>query len=165
MIWATVSSRFCFCWLYRASLSLTAENIVNLISVLTIWWCPCVESSLVLLEEGVCCDQCILLTKLLAFALLHFVLQGQTFLLLQVFLDFLPLHSSSLWWKEHQGFPDSSVDKGAACSAGDPCLIPGSGRSVGVGVGYSLQYSWASLVAQLVKNLLAMQETWVWSLG
>ena len=41
-------------------------------------------------------DQCILLTKLLAFALLHFVLQGQTFLLLQVFLDFLPLHSSSL---------------------------------------------------------------------
>ena len=64
MIWATVSSRPCFCWLYRASPSLAAKNIINLISVLTIWWCPCVESSLVLLEEGVCNDQCILLAKL-----------------------------------------------------------------------------------------------------
>ena len=59
MIWATVSSRSCFCWLYRASPSLAAKNIINLISVLTIWWCPCVESSLVLLEEGVFYDQCI----------------------------------------------------------------------------------------------------------
>ena len=48
MIWATVSSQSCFCWLYRASPSLAAKNIVNLIAVLTIWWCPCVESSLVL---------------------------------------------------------------------------------------------------------------------
>ena len=62
MIWATVSSRSCFCWLYRASPSLAAKNIINLNSVLTIWWCPCVESSLVLLEEGVCYDQCVLLT-------------------------------------------------------------------------------------------------------
>ena len=54
MIWAAVSSQSCFCWLYRASPSLAAKNIINLISVLTIWWCPCVESSLVLLEEGVC---------------------------------------------------------------------------------------------------------------
>ena len=53
MIWATVSSWSCFCWLYRASPSLAAKNIINLISVLTIWWCPCIESSLVLLEEGV----------------------------------------------------------------------------------------------------------------
>ena len=52
MIWATVSSQSCFCRLYRASPSLAAKNIINLISVLTIWWCPCVESSLVLLEEG-----------------------------------------------------------------------------------------------------------------
>ena len=44
-------------------------------------------------------------------------------------------------------------------------MIPGSGRSAGEGKGYPLQYSWASLVAQLVKNLPAMQETWVWSLG
>ena len=42
MIWAAVSSRSCFCWLYRASPSLAAKNIINLISVLTIWWCPCV---------------------------------------------------------------------------------------------------------------------------
>ena len=61
MIWATVSSWPCFCWLCRASPSLTAKNIISLILVLTIWWCPCVESSLVLLEEGVCCDQCVLL--------------------------------------------------------------------------------------------------------
>ena len=64
MIWATVNSWSCFCWLYRASPSLAAKNIINLISVLTIWWCPCVESSLVLLEEGGCYDQCILLAKL-----------------------------------------------------------------------------------------------------
>ena len=63
MIWATVSSRSCFGWLYRASPPLAAKNISNLISVLTIWWCPCVESSLVLLEEGVCCDQCVLLAS------------------------------------------------------------------------------------------------------
>ena len=64
MVWTTVSSWSCFCWLYRASPSLTAKNIINLILVLTIWWCPCVESSLVLLEEGVCYDQCIFLAKL-----------------------------------------------------------------------------------------------------
>ena len=44
-------------------------------------------------------------------------------------------------------------------------MIPGSGRSPEEGIGYPLQYSWASLVAQLVKNLPAMQETWVRSLG
>ena len=47
----------CFCWLYRASPSLAAKNIINLIPVLTIRWCPCVESSLVLLKEGVCKDR------------------------------------------------------------------------------------------------------------
>ena len=56
----------------------------------------CVESSLVLLKEGVCYDQCILLAKLLAFALLHFILQGQTCLLIQVSLEFLLLHSNPL---------------------------------------------------------------------
>ena len=44
-------------------------------------------------------------------------------------------------------------------------MIPGSGRSTGEGIGYPLQYSWASFVAQLVKNLPAMRETWVRSLG
>ena len=61
-------------------------------------------------------------------------------------------------------FPDSSVGKEFTCNAGDPYLIPGSGRSAEEGIGYTLQYSWASLVAQLVKNLPAMQETWVRSL-
>ena len=63
------------------------------------------------------------------------------------------------------GFPDSSVGKESACNAGDPGSIPGSGRSPGEGIGYPLQYSWASLVVQLVKNPPAMWETWVWSLG
>ena len=62
MIWATVSSQSSFYWLYMASPSLAAKNMINLFSVLTIWWCPCVESSLVLLEEGY--DKCILLAKL-----------------------------------------------------------------------------------------------------
>ena len=62
------------------------------------------------------------------------------------------------------GFPDSSVGKESACKAEDLGLIPGSGRSAGEGIGYPLQYSWASLVAQLVKNLPAMWETWVQSL-
>ena len=50
-------------------------------------------------------------------------------------------------------FPYSSVGKESSCKAGDPSLIPGSGISPGEGIGYPLQYSWASLVAQLVKNL------------
>ena len=53
------------CWLYRASPSLAEKNIINLILVLSIWWCLCVESSLVLLEAGVCYDQCVPLAKLL----------------------------------------------------------------------------------------------------
>ena len=57
--------------------------------------------------------------------------------------------------------PDSSVGKESACNAGDPSLIPGSGRSPGEGIGYPLQYSWASLVAHLVKNMPATWETWV----
>ena len=63
------------------------------------------------------------------------------------------------------GFPDSSVAKESACNAGDPGSIPGSGRSSGEGIGYPLQYSWGSLVAQLVQNSPAMPETWVRSLG
>ena len=59
----------------------------------------------------------------------------------------------------------SSVGKESACNSGDPSSIPGSGRPPGEGIGYPLQYSWAYLVAQLVKNLHAIQETWVPSLG
>ena len=65
--------------------------------------------------------------------------------------------------KEHAGFPDSSVGKESACNEGNPGLILGSGRSAGEG--YAFQYSRAFLAAQLVKNLPAMQETWVPSLG
>ena len=56
------------------------------------------------------------------------------------------------------GFSHSSAGKESACNAGDPGSIPGSGKSPGDGIGYPLQYSWASLVAQLVKNPLAMRE-------
>ena len=58
----------------------------------------------------------------------------------------------------------SSTGKKYARNAGDPGSISGTGRSLGEGIGYSLQYSWASLVAQMVKNLPAMWETWVRSL-
>ena len=58
-----------------------------------------------------------------------------------------------------KGFPRSSVGIESACNVGDPGSIPKSGRSAGEGIGYPLQYSWASLVAQLVKNLPAMWET------
>ena len=58
-------------------------------------------------------------------------------------------------------FPGSSADKEFACNAGDLGSIPGLGRSPGEGIGYPFQYSWASLVAQTVKNLPAMQKTWV----
>ena len=64
-----------------------------------------------------------------------------------------------------KGFPDGSVGKESACNAGDLGSIPGSGRSPGEGISYPLQYSWASLVAGLVKNPPAMQKTWVRSLG
>ena len=67
--------------------------------------------------------------------------------------------------RKKKNFPDSSVGKECTCNAGDPGLIPGLGRSAGKGIGYPLQYSWASLVAQLVKNPPSMRETWVGSLG
>ena len=81
----------------------------------------------------------------------------------QVFLlpvDFLSVRACPCLWR----LPWCSVGKESTCNAGDPSWIPGSGRSAGEGIGYSLQHSWASLVAQLVKNLSAMWETWVWSL-
>ena len=74
-------------------------------------------------------------------------------------------------WRRHRlpspvflGFPCGSAGKESACNAGDPSLIPGSRRSAGEGIGYPLQYSWASLVALQVKHLPTMWETWVQSL-
>ena len=63
------------------------------------------------------------------------------------------------------GFPGSSAGKESACNAGNPSSIPGLGRTPGEGIGYPLQYSWASLVAQMVKNSPEMWDTWVQSLG
>ena len=54
------------------------------------------------------------------------------------------------------GFPGSSVGKESACNTGDPSSIPGLGSSPGERIGYSFQYSWASFVAQMVKNPAAM---------
>ena len=59
------------------------------------------------------------------------------------------------------GFLGGSAGEESTCNAGDPGWIPGLGRSLGEGIGYPLQYSWGSLMAQLVKNLPAVQETWV----
>ena len=73
---------------------------------------------------------------------------------------FFNLTHSDMW-----GFSHRSVGKESACNVGDSDLIPGLGRSAGEGIGYPLQYSWASLLAQLVKNSPAMWETWVRSLG
>ena len=64
MIWAIVNSRSCVCWKYRASPSLAAKDIINLILFLTISWCPGIESSLVLLDEGIYYDQCVILANL-----------------------------------------------------------------------------------------------------
>ena len=61
--------------------------------------------------------------------------------------------------------PGSSAGKESACNAGDPGSISESGRSLEEGIGYPLHYSWASLLAQMVKNLPAMQKTRVRSLG
>ena len=64
-----------------------------------------------------------------------------------------------------EGFPDNSVGKESTFNAGDPSSIPGWGRFAGEAIGYPLQYSWASLMAQKVKNTPAMLETWGRSLG
>ena len=75
-------------------------------------------------------------------------------------LSLSPLYSYLI-----KSFPDSSVGKESPCNAGDPGSIPGSGKSTREGIGYTLQYSWDSLVAELEKNLPAVRETWVRYLG
>ena len=61
-------------------------------------------------------------------------------------------------WSHHTGFPGSSADKESTFNAGEPSSIPGSGRSIGEGIGYALQYSWASLIAQIVKQSVCNEE-------
>ena len=75
------------------------------------------------------------------------------------------LRGKSFLFDQQVGFPGGSVGEESACSTGDPGSIPGLGRFPGEGIGYPLQDSWASPVAQLVKNLPAMRETWLRSLG
>ena len=79
---------------------------------------------------------------------------------IEIFSYYIYIYTIPLW-----GFPDNSAYEESACNAGDPHSIPGLGRSTGEGIGYSFQYSWASLVAQLVKNPRAVWETWVLFLG
>ena len=76
-----------------------------------------------------------------------------------VVLLFIDFYKVALVVKK--GFPGGSAHKESACHAGDPGSIPRLGRSTEEGLGYPLQYSWASLGAQLVKNPAAMWETWV----
>ena len=68
-------------------------------------------------------------------------------------------------WDDLPGNPDSSDGKESTCNAGDPSLTHWLGRSLGEGIGYPLQYPGAFLVTQMIKNLPAMRETWVRSLG
>ena len=63
-----------------------------------------------------------------------------------------------------KGFPGSSAGKESAYNAGNPSLTPGLGRSAGEEIGYPFQCSWASLLAQLIRNLFTMWETWIQSL-
>ena len=75
----------------------------------------------------------------------------------------IEVKSSRQWWA--QGLMGGSTGKESSCDAGDLGPIPELGSSPGEGIGYPLQYSWAFLVAQTVKNLPAMRDTWVQSLG
>ena len=72
--------------------------------------------------------------------------------------EFFPF-GNKLYFLRAQGFPGSSSGKESACNAGDSSSTPGLERSTGEGIGYPLQYSWASLVAKLVKNPPTIQET------
>ena len=85
------------------------------------------------------------------------------------FLTEFTIYQQLLWEEKSvpilgQGF-SSSAAKESACNEGDPGSIHRLGRSPGEGTGYRLQYSWASLVAQMIKNLPATRETWVQPLG
>ena len=84
---------------------------------------------------------------------------------MEILCSFWPLTLFFYFIPVFLGSPCSSAGKESACNAGDLDSTPGLGKSPGEGKGYPLQYFWASLVAQLVKNLPAMQETWVQPLG
>ena len=93
-----VRCRSCFCWLYIAFPSLATKNAINLISVLAISWCLCIKLPRVVEKWHLLWPMHSLGRMQLAFALIHFVLQGQSCLLLHISLDFLLLHSNPQWW-------------------------------------------------------------------
>ena len=107
MICAPVSSQSCFCWLYRASPSLAAKNISSPslaanqpdFSIDHLVMSMCRVFSRVVGRGCLLWPMCSLGKTLLAFVLVHFVLQGQTCLLFQISFDFLLVHSNPLWWK------------------------------------------------------------------
>ena len=92
----------------------------------------------------------------------HKVIWWDFYSLIKICVYVIFLFLMDVWWYY---FPHISVDKESAFNAGDLSLIPWLGRSAGEGKGYPLQYSWASLLAQLVKNPPALWETWIRSLG
>ena len=89
----------------------------------------------------------------------HFLVNYKWCLIISKIFTYCAIIIYTCTWKHN------SAGKESACNAGDPSSIPGLGRSAVEGIGYPPQYSWASLVAQMVKNLPAMRETWVQSLG
>ena len=93
------------------------------------------------------------------FVYIYFLL----FIYLQIYKNHIFFYIFTFYY--YQGFPGGSTGKASACNEGDPGLTPGSGRCPGEETGCPLQYSWASLVAQLLKNPTAMWETWIRSLG
>ena len=116
-------------------------------------------------------SECWVLSQLFPSPFIKISLSSRAFL---VPLHFLPYWSCHLqccvnfcctakWLR--LGFSDSSAGKESTSNAGDPGSIPGLGSFPRAGIGYPLQYSWASLVAQMVKNLPSVWETWVQSLG
>ena len=102
---------------------------------------------------------------------IYLLLILKTFSIFRIFVlqicvcSVVPYCGINMYFAGYWGFPGSSASKESTCNAGDPSSIAGLRRSAAEGIGHPLQYSWASLVAQTVKNLPAMWETWVWSLG
>ena len=98
---------------------------------------------------------------------LHRVLIQEACFLVVIFINLLCFIDAMYKWYHTTfwGFLVALLVKKSTCNAGDSISIPGSGRSPGEGLGYPLQYSWASLVAQTVKNPPAIQGTWIRPLG
>ena len=120
------------------------------------------HGGLSLVKGNLLCQDRPYLTKALPMTQVHGVIFAASSLW-KLLASFVEDYSKVLLFSK--GFPDSSVGKESTCNTRDPSSIPELGRCAGEGIGYPLQYSWASLVAQLVKNPPAMWETWFQSLN